>query len=64
MIREYWTQGTLEDAMRVIIRTMETAAARTASVSKQYVLLQTKNRVMLTGHIERDMNIRKTELKK
>jgi hypothetical protein len=64
MIREYWTKGTLEDAMRVIIRTMETAAARTASVSKPYVLLQTKNRVMLSGHIERDMNIRKTALKK
>ena len=64
MIREYWTKGTLEDAMRVIIRTMETAAARTASVSKQYVLLQTKNRVMLSGHIERDMNIRKTALNK
>jgi hypothetical protein len=64
MIREHWTKGTLEDAMRVIIRTMETAAARTASVSKQYVLLQTKNRVMLSGHIERDMNIKKTALKK
>jgi hypothetical protein len=60
MIREYWTKGTLEDAIRVIVKTMETAAAKTASVSKQYVLLQTKNKVVLSGHIERDMNLRKT----
>jgi hypothetical protein len=59
-IREYWRNGTFEDAVRVIIRTMEKAAGRTASVSKQYVLLQTRNRVRLSALIERDMNIRKT----
>jgi hypothetical protein len=42
-IQENWKNGTPEDAVRVIVRAMEEAAARTASVSKRYILLQTRS---------------------
>jgi hypothetical protein len=53
-IRLYWKNGTCEDAVRVIVRAMETAAARTASVSRSYLLLQTKQSTDLGAVLDED----------
>ena len=53
-IREEWKNGTFEDAIRVIITALETAAARTASVSKKHLILQTREKTGLSAVIERD----------
>ncbi len=53
-IQKYWKKGTPEDAVRVIIRAMEEAAARTASVSRKYLLLQTRDTISLDTAIEED----------
>ena len=53
-IQQYWKNGTFEDAVRVIVRAMEEAAARTASVSRSYLLLQTKNSADLDAVLEKD----------
>jgi hypothetical protein len=43
-IREHWKNGTVSDAIRVLIETMETASRLTASVSHQFLILQTSTR--------------------
>lgn len=50
-IRDYWKHegGTLEDAVRVIILSMQEAARTTATVSTSYTILQTRKRVMVPG---------------
>ncbi|NYT17149.1 MAG: DUF2121 domain-containing protein [Methanomicrobiales archaeon] len=53
-IQNYWKNGTLEDAVRVIVRAMEEAAARTASVSRKYLLLQTRLTFSPDAVIEQD----------
>ena len=53
-IQEEWKNGTFEDAIRVIITALETAAARTASVSKKHLILQTREKTGLSAVIERD----------
>jgi hypothetical protein len=53
-IQHYWKNGTPEDAVRVIVRAMEEASARTASVSRKYLLLQTRNTLALDTAIEED----------
>jgi hypothetical protein len=42
-IKKYWKNGTLNDALRIIIRAMERASLKTASVSRTYALLQTSS---------------------
>jgi hypothetical protein len=49
-----WKNGTFEEAVKVIIIAMGLAASRTASVSKKYLLLQTKEKSELSGIIEKD----------
>ncbi|HNJ81916.1 MAG TPA: DUF2121 domain-containing protein [Methanoregulaceae archaeon] len=44
LIRSEWKCGTFPDAVRLIIRIMDTAAAGTASVSKAYTILQTRKK--------------------
>lgn len=55
IIREAWKGGTLADAIRIILQIMDTAATRTASVSRTFVLLQTRERTNFSGLMERDM---------
>ena len=44
MIRSEWKNGTFPDAVRLIIRIMNTAASSTASVSRAYTILQTRKK--------------------
>jgi hypothetical protein len=53
-IKEHWKNGTLEDAIRVIMLTMEKASAATASVSARYTIIQTPAHAPLAGVIGRD----------
>lgn len=48
-IREHWNNGTVRDAIRVIMLTMEKAARTTASVSATFSLVQTPSRSSLSG---------------
>jgi hypothetical protein len=49
-----WKNGTFDDAVKVVITAMETAASRTASASKEYLILQTRNKADLSGLIDKD----------
>lgn len=53
-IQRYWKNGTPEDAVTVIVKAMQEAAARTASVSRSYLLLQTKSIARLDAVLEED----------
>ena len=44
MIRSEWNSGTFPDAVRLIIRIMNTAASCTASVSSAFTILQTQKK--------------------
>lgn len=54
-IRTTWKDWTLADAVGTILRIMQTAASRTASVSDTFDLLQTRERTGFPGLIEKDM---------
>jgi hypothetical protein len=56
-IQRYWKKGTPEDAVTVIVMAMNEAAARTASVSKRYILLQTINSASLDAALEEDQRL-------
>jgi hypothetical protein len=49
-----WKNGTFEDAVKIIIRALVACAQQTASVSKGYMLLQTRNAGKLSDIIEKD----------
>ena len=53
-IREHWKNGTITDAIRIIILSIERASAATASVSALYTVIQTPARISLSDVIERD----------
>jgi hypothetical protein len=53
-ISSNWKDGTFEDAVKVIITALEIAASQTASVSKKYLILQTRATAELSGIIEKD----------
>jgi hypothetical protein len=53
-ISKTWEDGTFEGAVKTIVTAMETAASRTASVSKEFLILQTKSRGDLSDILERD----------
>jgi hypothetical protein len=53
-ISKTWEDGTFEGAVKTIVTAMETAASRTASVSKECLILQTKSRGDLSDILERD----------
>jgi hypothetical protein len=53
-IREHWNNGTIHDAIRVIILAMERASGATASVSALYTLIQSPAKASLSAVIERD----------
>jgi len=54
IIRTTWKEGTLADAIRIILQIMQTAASRTASVSRTCILLQTRERSGFPGIMEKD----------
>ena len=53
-ISELWKNGTITDAIRIIILSMERASAATASVSALYTVIQTPAKASLSAVIERD----------
>jgi len=53
-IRDYWKAGTFEDAARVVVTSMETAAHVTPTVSKKYRLLQSRGRGDLAALLEKE----------
>jgi len=55
IIRTTWKEGTLADAIGIILQIMQTAASRTASVSRTFMLLQTRERSGFPGLMEKDM---------
>lgn len=54
IIRTSWKDGTLADALGIILQIMQTAASRTPSVSRTFILLQTRERSGLPGLVEKD----------
>ena len=54
-IKDHWKNGNLSDAVKVMILTMEIASKVSASVSKEYVLLQTASKIGLSGTVEEDI---------
>lgn len=55
IIRTSWKEGTLADAVGIIIQIMHAAASCTASVSRTFMLLQTRERSGFPGLVEKDM---------
>lgn len=53
-IQEHWKNGSMHDAIRIIILAMQRASDITASVSGLYTLVQTPEKVSLEKVIERD----------
>jgi len=53
--KDNWKKGNLQLAVKIIMLAMETAARKTASVSKKYMLLQTASKVDVSGVVEKDM---------
>jgi len=54
VIREGWKNGNLKDAVGIIIQAMRHASAETPSVSRQFILVQTRERADLDPAMERD----------
>ena len=53
-IRENWKNGTLHDAIRIIVLSMQRATATSASVSGSFDLIQTQNNEAIDTLIEHD----------
>ncbi|WP_292388446.1 DUF2121 domain-containing protein [Methanosarcina sp. UBA5] len=52
-----WTKkSTFQDAVKILMLCMETAARKTASVSKQFFLIQTTSNVDVLKIVEKDQN--------
>jgi hypothetical protein len=55
--KDNWTKkSTFQDAVKILMLCMETAARKTASVSKQFFLIQTTSKVDVLKIVERDRN--------
>jgi hypothetical protein len=52
-IRERWRGGGLRDAAEIILRSMEHASRTSASVSRRFMILQTREKVDLAEVVER-----------
>ncbi|RPJ78781.1 MAG: DUF2121 domain-containing protein, partial [Alphaproteobacteria bacterium] len=54
--KDNWTKkSTFQDAVKILMLCMETAARKTASVSKQFYLIQTASNVNVLKAVEDDM---------
>ncbi|NYT05829.1 MAG: DUF2121 domain-containing protein [Methanomicrobiales archaeon] len=54
IIREHWKNGTLADAVRIIVLAMESAGQKTASVSRAFAVEQTTARPDLFAIVDRE----------
>jgi hypothetical protein len=55
--KDNWTKkSTFQDAVKILMLCMETAARKTASVSKQFYLIQTTSNVDVLKIVEKDRN--------
>ncbi|AKB50643.1 hypothetical protein MSBRW_1390 [Methanosarcina barkeri str. Wiesmoor] len=55
--KDNWTKkSTFQDAIKILMLCMETAARKTASVSKQFFLIQTTSNVDVLKIVEKDRN--------
>jgi hypothetical protein len=55
--KDNWTKrSTFQDAVKILILCMETAARKTASVSKQFFLIQTASNIDVLKIVEKDRN--------
>lgn len=55
--KDNWTKkSTFQDAIKILILCMETAARKTASVSKQFFLIQTTSNVDVLKIVKKDRN--------
>jgi hypothetical protein len=52
-ITEKWRGGSIRDAREIILRSMEHASRTTASVSRQCIILETREKVDLARELER-----------
>lgn len=58
--KDNWTKkSTFQDAVKILMLCMETAARKTASVSKQFYLIQTTSNVDVLKIVEEDMKEQK-----
>lgn len=55
-IREHWKNGSFHDAVRIIMLALGRASQKTASVSSQSVLIQTRTKVDISTAVERDVS--------
>jgi len=53
-IKEHWKNGGIQDAIRIIMLSMQRASEATASMSGLYTLIQTPEKVSLSVVMERD----------
>ncbi len=53
-IRERWKNGSLRDAVEIITRSMERASAETPSVSRRFILVQTREKADLGRVMEQE----------
>ena len=58
-IRENWQNGTMHDAIRIIVLSMQRASATSASVSGSFDLIQTQENAALDTLIEQDCRNKK-----
>lgn len=55
--QENWTKkSNFQDAIKILVLCMETVARKTASVSKQYALIQTTSNVDVLKRVQEDMD--------
>jgi hypothetical protein len=54
VIRDRWRNGGLDDAREVITRSLEQAAAASPSVSRRFILVETRQKVDLRRVVEED----------
>jgi hypothetical protein len=54
VIRDYWKNGTLQDAVRIIVLAMEKASRETASVSRAFAVEQTTAKADLFPVVDRE----------
>jgi hypothetical protein len=63
--KDNWTKkSTFQDAVKILMLCMETAARKTASVSKQFFLIQTTSDIDILKAVEEDMKGSKQEFDK
>lgn len=55
--KEHWTKkSNLQDAVKILILCMETAAKKTASLSRQFMIVQTSSNTDVLKIVEKDRN--------